>query len=202
MATRGFEGVALHNRLGVAAAAGVCACLAIVALFATVKVDIGYGADGECPPVSPPISVPVSPPTSPPISSPVSPPACPPVSPPASPPAVPPECVDVVGSGTLANGAAFTIRVQGNDRRFRGSITYRDRRTGLRFRSTEITSVTVSGDTATITGTGIANGDEVEFTVTATDSSPDRFSIRLSNGYTAASPVVRGDIRIRNTCDR
>ena len=62
----------------------------------------------------------------------------------------------------------------------------------MNFVSTKIDSIVISGGTATITGSGLANGATVTFKVVAKDGSPDTFSIELSNGYKASGNVTTG----------
>ena len=63
----------------------------------------------------------------------------------------------------------------------------------MNFVSTAITSVSVSGNTATISGTGTVNGAAgYTFTATVTDGAPDKFGITIkkSDGtvYYSAGP--------------
>ena len=62
----------------------------------------------------------------------------------------------------------------------------------VKFASTKIDSILISGGTATITGSGLVNGVAVTFKVVAKDGSPDTFSIELSNGYKASGNVTTG----------
>ena len=76
-----------------------------------------------------------------------------------------------------------------------GNISFTDLknlRAKVKFSSTKIDNIAISGDTATITGSGLANGVAVTFTVVAKDGSPDTFSIELSNGYKASGNVTNG----------
>jgi hypothetical protein len=82
----------------------------------------------------------------------------------------------------------------------RGTVTYRqDRRPRLDFRSTDITSVIVSGSHATIGGVGKVRGNRVAFTVNVDDLGPNRrdtFDIELSNGYSAGGELRSGRIDV------
>jgi hypothetical protein len=49
----------------------------------------------------------------------------------------------------------------------------------------------ISGNQATLTGSGIANGVPVTFTIVVTDN-PDTYSVQLSSGYSASGNVTRG----------
>lgn len=79
-----------------------------------------------------------------------------------------------------------------------GSLTYYYLKTRMNLVSTGITNVTVSGKTATITGTGTVNGTTgYTFTATVIDGSPDQFGITItkSNGslyYSAATSAISG----------
>ena len=85
-----------------------------------------------------------------------------------------------------------------------GWLKYYYTRTRMNFVSTGIMSVSASGNTATISGTGTVNGASgYTFTATVTNGSPDTFGIviRKSNGstYYSAGPknVSGGDLAIQ-----
>ena len=71
------------------------------------------------------------------------------------------------------------------------------------FARVRLRKLTISGNTATITGMATLEngGGNVTFTVTAMDSSPDgtsdTFSITLSNGYSASGTLTSGNITIQ-----
>ena len=67
------------------------------------------------------------------------------------------------------------------------------------FDSTSISSLVIAGDDATATGSGIANGLPVTFTLKIHDK-PDSFSIQLSNGYSATWTPKSGRIEIHRSC--
>jgi hypothetical protein len=81
-----------------------------------------------------------------------------------------------------------------------GSCDYSDSELGFMLTSTKITSLTINGDHATITGTGkLGKKTKVTFTINVMDvPSPgvDTFSISLSNGYFASGNVENGNISI------
>jgi hypothetical protein len=84
-----------------------------------------------------------------------------------------------------------------------GWFKYYYSRTRMNFVSTGITEVSVSGNTATIRGTGTVNGvSGYTFTATVSDGSPDNFGITIkkSDGsiYYSAGPgaVSGGDLII------
>jgi len=62
-----------------------------------------------------------------------------------------------------------------------GSLHYYYSRTRMDFVSTEITTVSASGDTATISGSGTMNGSEAyTYTMTVVGGAPDRIAITIS----------------------
>jgi hypothetical protein len=69
----------------------------------------------------------------------------------------------------------------------------------MRFDSTSISTLVISGDDATATGNGIANGAPVTFTLKIHDK-PDSMTITLSNGYSATWTPKSGRIEIRHSC--
>ncbi len=75
-----------------------------------------------------------------------------------------------------------------------GQISFTDRGAvpRLHFASDSIVTLVISGRHVTLTGSGHANGARVDFAVEGDDSSPDVFSIRLSNGYSASGSVENG----------
>jgi hypothetical protein len=113
--------------------------------------------------------------------------------------------VDVDGYGVLRRNpsASFVISVRSGHsaNKLTGLVTYEDGAARLFFRSTKITGITEAGHTATITGSGLANGKPVTFVVVARDASPDTFSIQLSTGYSAADSLKKGKIRISDRCE-
>lgn len=113
-------------------------------------------------------------------------------------------CAEITGNGTLRTnpGARFDLaaRYKRRTQTFEGQVTYADRCAALRFQSSEITSIDNIGDTATITGSGLANGLPVSFQVTVSDVPPGLFSIQLSNGYLAEGVLKKGTIHISDQC--
>ena len=76
----------------------------------------------------------------------------------------------------------------------------KDRKHKVKFVTTSIDTLTIAGHKATLTGSGIVNGETVTFRIVVKDNDPDRFSIELSNGYKASGSVSSGKgIRIK-TC--
>jgi len=85
--------------------------------------------------------------------------------------------------------------------RTRGKISYRDPAAALAFRTLRITSVRLDGNTATIKGTGSANGMETGFVVKVEDKAEpgvgqDTFSIQLETGYSKSGVLQGGNIQI------
>jgi hypothetical protein len=79
-------------------------------------------------------------------------------------------------------------------------VSFNDKAAPMAFQSTAITSLVISGDTATVTGTGIANGQAVTFTLHLIDK-PETFSIQLSNGYSATWTPKTGRVEIHHNCN-
>jgi hypothetical protein len=108
-------------------------------------------------------------------------------------------CGEVRGDGRLNTNPdfrfVFTSVKQEEGKAATGNISFTDLknlRAKVKFSSTKIDNIAISGNTATITGSGLVNGAAVTFTVVAKDGSPDTFSIELSNGYKASGNVTNG----------
>ena len=85
-----------------------------------------------------------------------------------------------------------------------GEISFTDLknlRAKVKFVSTSIDTLAISGDTATLTGSGLANGAPVTYKVVVKDGSPDTFSVELSNGYMASGNVTTGRGVTIKPCD-
>jgi hypothetical protein len=115
------------------------------------------------------------------------------------------EPMNVDGSGTFTTSggtASFTLDVSGTHGTPTGSITYKDRDANVVFGRVTFRRLSISGNTATITGKVVlANGGgNVSFSATAvdssTDGSSDTFSIILSNGYSESGTLTSGNITI------
>ena len=76
-----------------------------------------------------------------------------------------------------------------------GSVFTNDTGAHVTFESTQISRFMISGDDATATGSGLANGQPVTFTLRIHDD-PDTFSLELSNGYTAGGALKSGRLEI------
>ena len=79
-----------------------------------------------------------------------------------------------------------------------GRLFYDDPATPISFHSMKITSLSFSGNTAHITGTGKIGKTKISFTLDVVDNgqSGDYFSISLSNGYSASGFLTSGNITI------
>jgi hypothetical protein len=118
------------------------------------------------------------------------------------------QATQVQGSGSIraphANNANFSIncQLQPGKRKtgIAGSVSYSDSASGIFFASTRITTLTFSGHSAHIAGTGQNNRSNINFTVDVIDNgSPgtnDSLSIQLSNGYAAGSSLTSGDLSV------
>jgi Zn-dependent metalloprotease/PKD repeat protein len=77
-----------------------------------------------------------------------------------------------------------------------GSLTYQEGK--LKVTATSVTSSSRSGSKVTFSGACTVNKTAgFTYTVTAEDGSPDRFTITLSDGYSATGAVVKGNITVR-----
>jgi hypothetical protein len=103
---------------------------------------------------------------------------------------------------TTAYKASFSMDVT-KASSLTGWLKYYYARTRMNFVSTGITGVSVSGNTATISGTGKVNGvNGYTFTATVTDGSPDSFGITINKPdgslyySTPSKSVSGGDLKI------
>jgi len=112
-------------------------------------------------------------------------------------------CAEITGQGELrSNGSRFDLSARYKERTqaFEGQITYSDPSAALTFGSTEISGIDNRGDSATITGSGLAGGLGVTFEIMVSDVAPGLFSIRLSNRYVAEGTLRKGRIHIGDRC--
>jgi hypothetical protein len=108
-------------------------------------------------------------------------------------------CGEVRGDGRLKTNPDFRfvfykVRQQ-EGKAPTGEISFTDlksKRNKVKFVSTSIKTLSISGDTATLSGDGLANGAPVTYKIVVTDGSPDTFSVELSNGYKAEGNVRKG----------
>jgi uncharacterized repeat protein (TIGR03803 family) len=116
-------------------------------------------------------------------------------------------CGRVHGNGEISdssNSPDFDLNVASDNRRRspRGHFNYRDRATRMRFRSISITCLVISGQHATISGTGEIDGQPLNFQVDVDEGrKPDAisFSLKLSNGYQRTGLFRNGRVEI-DTC--
>lgn len=115
------------------------------------------------------------------------------------------------GSGKIAvsgGDANFGFKVRRTNAGIKGSLTYTNNTNGFTFNATGMFTLTVTGNQAVFTGTGLesSNGGPTSgpfnFTVTVKDfgASGDTFKIEISDtGGTVAgsttSPLIRGNIQ-------
>lgn len=88
---------------------------------------------------------------------------------------------------------------------FWGHLTYVDHGARLKVKGTDVTGYTVTGPTSRqIRGTAEANGQPVTYVVDVADNGEpgkqDTFSIRLSNGYSAAGTLQGGNVQLHTAC--
>ncbi len=104
----------------------------------------------------------------------------------------------IVGTGT---DGKFSIDAHQNGN---GNVYYRDPGASVDFRSTGKVTVTCSGSSARITGTGVNNKNATgTFTVNVIDNgepgTADTFGITLTNpSYTRSGTLIRGNLQVKN----
>jgi len=102
----------------------------------------------------------------------------------------------VTGGGSIASGK-FTLNAHGSLPP-KGQNAYRDSDTD--FNSKTITSVTCSGRTATITGTGTNNGVAVMFEIRVEDNGEpgksDTYRLDLTSGGTRQGTLTKGNLQV------
>ncbi len=105
----------------------------------------------------------------------------------------------VTGGGSIPSGK-FTLNAHATTPP-KGNNAYRDANTD--FNSKTITSVTCSGRTATITGTGTNNGDSVQFEIRVADNgepgSSDTYQLDLAPGGTRQGTLTKGNIQVHTS---
>jgi hypothetical protein len=106
------------------------------------------------------------------------------------------------GGGWISQTRRANVNVHGKSGQAPkpAKVAYDDRAIGLRFASTSVTSYIQVGHRAIIRGRGRANGVLVTFRAEVVDNGEpgraDRFTIQLSNGYTASGTLVRGNFQV------
>ncbi len=106
----------------------------------------------------------------------------------------------VSGGGAIAGTAGEAPFALNPTQTLHGKVSYRDDGAGVTFKSTRITSLTFddAAHNATVNGTGVVGGTQVDFTVYVHDggTTGDTFTIALGNGYKRGGPLTRGDVTI------
>lgn len=110
--------------------------------------------------------------------------------------------VEVAGRVTPDRDVEFNVDVrnQTNREKLVGHVNYRDKSSRLNLRSTSVTCLQISGEHATIIGTGEVDGAIVTFQIDLDGSSRrngSEFSITLSNGYRRSGVIRGGPINLR-----
>ena len=109
--------------------------------------------------------------------------------------------IDLSGKGRKAT-FSFAVRYSSGDSMPSGNLQYIDHVSNLRMKATSFDLLIINGDHATITGTGIAYGQFVTFTLNLVDfgkpGSGDRFMIEIPDlsGYSAGGALSGGNIQI------
>ncbi|MCZ7570780.1 MAG: Ig domain-containing protein [Ardenticatenaceae bacterium] len=119
--------------------------------------------------------------------------------------------VPPLGSGTVRGTTSgtmttfdFSIQRNALEGTVSGALEYRDESARLLVRTSTINSFTMSGNTATFSGSATINdSNSVSFTVTVqdngeSDSGSDTFSINLSTGYSNSGVLASGDIILQS----
>ena len=105
-------------------------------------------------------------------------------------------CGEVHGDGRLSTNPNFrfvfyNVKYVADAPKPSGEVSFNDQTNKVKFVSTSIDTLVISGNQATLTGSGTVNGAPVTFNLVVTNGSPDTYSITLSNGYSAAGDVTK-----------
>jgi hypothetical protein len=112
----------------------------------------------------------------------------------------------VDGHGTIDNEGdrvTFHIRAsQSDESTSAGNFSFCDRAAGVCLTNAGIGSVSITGNTAELSGTGhLDDGTKVRYSVSVTDNgssgTSDTISISLDDGYSASGTLTSGDILIQ-----
>jgi hypothetical protein len=120
------------------------------------------------------------------------------------PPPVESTCGNVQGNGFLREQPdtrfELGVRYKRGAAAPTGEIALADRETGaVRFASTSLRQLAIDGNTATVTGAGVAGGAPVTFTLRLVDGR-DALTLELSNGESFAGTLKHGRIEIHHRC--
>jgi hypothetical protein len=112
-------------------------------------------------------------------------------------------CGNIQGNGVPRENSRarfeFGIRYKTGAPAPEGDVFFNDKAFPMQFQSTSISTLVITGDDATATGNGVANGVPVTFTLKIHDK-PDSMTIELSNGYSATWTPKTGRIEIHHSC--
>ncbi|MDX6450918.1 MAG: hypothetical protein QOH16_967 [Gaiellaceae bacterium] len=106
----------------------------------------------------------------------------------------------IKGQGKVGSTITFQIDAKSGPKRVSGEVEIEVK--GHRFEGT-VTTVSINGSTAMLTGTGLDNGKRVSFTLTVMDGGnklKDTLSVSFGS-YTGGGAVTEGNIRIRLSGD-
>jgi hypothetical protein len=107
-----------------------------------------------------------------------------------------------VGQASFAIQGVGMVKGKKNKSKITGSFSYNDPAVPLTLSAGKVTSVTISGNHSSFSGTAKGSGKKgkISFTVNVTDNglpgTSDTFSISLSNGYSASGNLTSGDISV------
>ena len=111
----------------------------------------------------------------------------------------------ITGGGTVnvtnGKGSFAIVALTKSTGQPQGNLTYQDHVLGMIVKSTQVTSVVVSGTHAQVYGKATINGaGSYDFLVDLNDNgepgTADTFHIQLSNGYTAGGTLTGGNVQV------
>ena len=111
----------------------------------------------------------------------------------------------ITGGGTVnvtnGKGSFAIVALTKSTGQPQGNLTYQDHVLGMMVKSTQVTSVVVSGTHAQVYGKATINGaGSYDFLVDLNDAgepgTADTFQIQLSNGYTAGGTLTAGNVQV------
>jgi len=113
----------------------------------------------------------------------------------------------VTGGGWINDKATFGVSGGIKNNEFWGDLSYNDHKNGVKIKSTSVTAyLIIDAVTRQIEGVANVNGQGAfTYKVVVVDNGEpgrnDRFSIELSNGYSASGTLQGGNIQIHKKCD-
>jgi hypothetical protein len=121
----------------------------------------------------------------------------------APPPPTGSTCGNIQGNGVPRENPTarfeFGIRYKTGAPAPEGGVSVNDPAAGVTFHSTSVSTLVITGNTATATGSGVANGQPVTWTLNIVDG-PDTFKLDLSSGYSVTWTPRKGRIEIHHSC--